>query len=324
MSGQVRKTDASGQRLNEAKHINKSLSALGNVIGALTQGEIAGAGQSQSQSEYGAEPGLTLPQQSSKRHIPYRDSKLTRILQESISGNSKTTLILTVASNKNSTSETIATLRFGERARKLTTKPRLNLLDGRDPSGKELESELARLRSTLLEAQQEIIRLSEIIADSAEMGMSGSSGLCSKCTGGGNTSADSFEVLGAERAEGISQYKGECFNSDIVFGQLSIYYFVKLMVHVIRIDAVSDEFGAVRVWDGGCDSHGHSRCAVCGLTDHEGNSLDDSLFISTGTTNAVSSSLNDGRINKEGMGEMFTCDGNCGEFPFASFSFSSW
>lgn len=62
-SEKVGKTNASGQTLEEAKMINKSLSALGNVINALTESK-------------------------SGSHIPYRDSKLTRILQESLGGNS--------------------------------------------------------------------------------------------------------------------------------------------------------------------------------------------------------------------------------------------
>lgn len=135
-------------RLNEAKHINKSLSALGNVIAALT-----GAGDSDVVT--------------AKRHVPYRDSKLTRILQDSLAGNSKTTLVLTASSSVNSIHETIATLRFGERARKLTTKPRLNLtVDQRESNGKDLSEEISRLRLALQHAQHEIMRLSEIIAES--------------------------------------------------------------------------------------------------------------------------------------------------------------
>lgn len=67
-SEKIGKTGATGQTLEEAKKINKSLSALGMVINALTDGKST--------------------------HIPYRDSKLTRILQESLGGNSRTTLIV--------------------------------------------------------------------------------------------------------------------------------------------------------------------------------------------------------------------------------------
>jgi len=68
-SEKVRKTGAKGHVLEEAKKINQSLSALGNVINALTDGK--------------------------SKYIPYRNSKLTRILTESLGGNSRTTLIVT-------------------------------------------------------------------------------------------------------------------------------------------------------------------------------------------------------------------------------------
>ena len=153
-------------RLNEAKHINKSLSALGNVIAALT-----GGGDSDTSTN------------GTKRHVPYRDSKLTRILQDSLAGNSKTTLILTVSSSMNSVQETIATLRFGERARKLTTKPRLNLtFDQGGSSENGLSEEVSRLRFALQHAQHEIMRLTEIIADSNAELHSSSVGVSSACT----------------------------------------------------------------------------------------------------------------------------------------------
>ena len=83
------KTGATGQTLEEAKKINKSLSALGLVINALTD--------------------------SKSSYVPYRDSKLTRILQESIGGNSKTTLIINTSPSSYNEPETVSTLRFGIR-----------------------------------------------------------------------------------------------------------------------------------------------------------------------------------------------------------------
>jgi hypothetical protein len=168
----VRKTEASGQRLSEAKHINKSLSALGNVISALTAGAGAGAGEDAHTHTAAAAAAASAPP---KRHIPYRDSKLTRILQDSLAGNSKTTLILTVSASKSSVQETLATLRFGERARKLTTKPRITLVGegGGGAGDRGAAAEAAGLRLALRQAQLEIMRLSEIIADdSTGIGMS--------------------------------------------------------------------------------------------------------------------------------------------------------
>merc|ERR1719309_1669187 len=77
--------------LEEAKNINKSLSALGNVIAALADGN--------------------------KSHIPYRDSKLTRILQESLGGNAKTTIVICASPASFNEAETKSTLDFGRRAK---------------------------------------------------------------------------------------------------------------------------------------------------------------------------------------------------------------
>ena len=83
-SEKVSKTGAEGTILDEAKNINKSLSALGNVIAALADGN--------------------------KSHIPYRDSKLTRILQESLGGNAKTTVVICGSPASYNESETKSTL----------------------------------------------------------------------------------------------------------------------------------------------------------------------------------------------------------------------
>ncbi|KAI0273649.1 kinesin heavy chain [Gloeopeniophorella convolvens] len=99
-SEKVGKTGASGQTLEEAKKINKSLSALGMVINALTD--------------------------SKAKHIPYRDSKLTRILQESLGGNSRTTLIINCSPASFNESETLSTLRFGIRAKSIKNTARVN------------------------------------------------------------------------------------------------------------------------------------------------------------------------------------------------------
>ncbi|OQV18127.1 Kinesin heavy chain [Hypsibius exemplaris] len=90
-SEKVSKTGAEGNTLDEAKNINKSLSALGNVIAALAEG--------------------------TKSHVPYRDSKLTRILQESLGGNARTTIITCVSPASYNETETKTTLLFGQRAK---------------------------------------------------------------------------------------------------------------------------------------------------------------------------------------------------------------
>lgn len=86
-SEKIAKTNVTGQQLEEAKNINKSLTCLGKVINALTEKE--------------------------KGFIPYRESKLTRMLQESLGGNSKTTLLLAASMCSYNDKETVNTLRFG-------------------------------------------------------------------------------------------------------------------------------------------------------------------------------------------------------------------
>jgi kinesin family member 5 len=118
-SEKVGKTGASGQTLEEAKKINKSLSALGMVINALTDGKSS--------------------------HIPYRDSKLTRILQESLGGNSRTTLIINCSPSSYNAEETISTLRFGTRAKAIKNKAKVNA-----------ELSPAELKALLKKAQSQV------------------------------------------------------------------------------------------------------------------------------------------------------------------------
>jgi len=119
-SEKVGKTGASGQTLEEAKKINKSLSALGMVINALTDSKVYDKLL------------LIVPCEtdslwsSQAKHIPYRDSKLTRILQESLGGNSRTTLIINCSPSSYNDAETLSTLRFGIRAKTIKNTARVN------------------------------------------------------------------------------------------------------------------------------------------------------------------------------------------------------
>ncbi|KAK1370617.1 Kinesin-1-like protein PSS1 [Heracleum sosnowskyi] len=102
-SEKVEKTGAEGRVLEEAKNINKSLSALGNVVNAMT-GPL-GKGS----------------------HIPYRDSKLTRVLQNALGGNCRTALLCCCSPSPRNVSESLSTLRFGARARHIKASPHVNL-----------------------------------------------------------------------------------------------------------------------------------------------------------------------------------------------------
>ena len=123
----INKTGATGQRLKEATKINQSLSALGNVINALTDGR--------------------------SKHIPYRDSKLTRVLQESIGGNSRTSLIINASPAAYNEQETLSTLRFGKRAKTIKNKATMN--KRRTPE--EMERHIRQLEAQLeqLKAREE-------------------------------------------------------------------------------------------------------------------------------------------------------------------------
>ncbi|CEG43067.1 kinesin heavy chain [Plasmopara halstedii] len=112
-SERVKKARVFGRHLNELKAINLSLSALGNCISALSKQS------QQTQMSY---------------HVPYRDSKLTRLLQSSLGGNAKTALIITVTPALTEALETLQTLQFGHRAMKVTVRPHrsaLSVLDYR-------------------------------------------------------------------------------------------------------------------------------------------------------------------------------------------------
>lgn len=128
-SEKVGKTGASGQTLEEAKKINKSLSALGMVINSLTDGKSS--------------------------HIPYRDSKLTRILQESLGGNSRTTLIINCSPSSYNDAETVSTLRFGTRAKSIKNKAKVNA----ELSPAELKALLKRAKAEALTFNQYISAL---------------------------------------------------------------------------------------------------------------------------------------------------------------------
>ncbi|XP_059279461.1 kinesin-like protein KIN-7N isoform X2 [Lycium ferocissimum] len=139
-SERIAKTGAGGVRLKEGKHINKSLMILGNVINKLSEG--------------GKQRG----------HIPYRDSKLTRILQPALGGNAKTSIICTVAPEEVHIEESKGTLQFASRAKRITNCVQVNeilndaaLLKRQKREIEELRMKLQGSHSEVLE--QEILKL---------------------------------------------------------------------------------------------------------------------------------------------------------------------
>ncbi|XP_015118817.1 osmotic avoidance abnormal protein 3 isoform X2 [Diachasma alloeum] len=116
------RTGAAGDRLKEAASINLSLSALGNVISALAAGN--------------------------GRHVPYRDSKLTRLLRDSLGGNARTLMIACVSPSDDNGEETLSTLRYAARARCIKNKPVVNE-DPKDALLRQYQLELQRLKKLL-------------------------------------------------------------------------------------------------------------------------------------------------------------------------------
>ncbi|KAJ8763243.1 hypothetical protein K2173_026144 [Erythroxylum novogranatense] len=125
-SERAKRTGSDGLRFKEGVHINKGLLALGNVISAL--------GDEKKRKE-----GV---------HVPYRDSKLTRLLQDSLGGNSRTVMIACISPADINAEETLNTLKYANRARNIKNKPVVN----RDP----MSSEMLKMRQQLQYLQAEL------------------------------------------------------------------------------------------------------------------------------------------------------------------------
>ena len=132
-SEKISKSGVTGFNIIEAEKINLSLTTLGRVIYNLTDGK--------------------------SQHVPYRESKLTRVLQESLGGNSKTCLIITCSPSIYNESETLSTLRFGERAKKIKNKPKIN----KEVTVAELQKLIAQLKENLKKANARITQLENYI-----------------------------------------------------------------------------------------------------------------------------------------------------------------
>jgi len=84
------------------------------------------------------------------QHIPYRDSKLTRLLQDSLGGNTKTVMIAALSPANYNYDETLSTLRYADRAKSIKNKPKINE-DPKDALLKQYESEIQELRAMLMQ-----------------------------------------------------------------------------------------------------------------------------------------------------------------------------
>eukprot|EP01038_Epipyxis_sp_PR26KG_P005059 gene5059-7061_t len=315
-SEMARKTDATGVRFSEAKHINKSLSALGNVIFALSSVnqstitneliEIPNKRDNQNipmkrrsisfnplpiQSENSEKKYPTTTNTTSRKiavmpklHIPYRDSKLTRLLQNSLGGNAKTIIILTLSSSKQHLQESLSTLKFGDRARQVQLKAIINkALSDDDVDLKRVISlaniEISSLKQTIIELQEEIIRSSN----------------------NANTTLQSNQELICDLCQNLINESIPTILQNVNDDYQLLLSTPPLPTHR-QLHSQDSLFDDIKENISNDSLHGNEsldminksdRCAICGLNDEEA----DSLLLDTG----------------ESLGELFTCDGNCGD-----------
>ncbi|KAJ9555477.1 hypothetical protein OSB04_010091 [Centaurea solstitialis] len=121
-------TGAAGERLKEAGNINRSLSQLGNLINILAE----------------------VSQTGKQRHIPYRDSKLTFLLQESLGGNAKLAMVCAISPAQSCKSETFSTLRFAQRAKAIKNKAVVN---------EQMQDDVNTLREVIRQLKDELLRM---------------------------------------------------------------------------------------------------------------------------------------------------------------------
>ncbi|KAG2626296.1 hypothetical protein PVAP13_3KG340200 [Panicum virgatum] len=186
-SERVEKSEVTGDRLKEAQYINKSLSALGDVIFALAQ---------------------------KSAHVPYRNSKLTQVLQSSLGGQAKTLMFVQINPDVESYSETISTLKFAERVSGVELGAARSNKEGKDI--KELLEQVASLKDTISRKDMEIEQLQLIKVKSPN--------LLSDRNGAGLTKntvnqpsqlfSDEAEYEGNASDDGLSGGETENFNSD--------------------------------------------------------------------------------------------------------------
>ncbi|EPS69859.1 hypothetical protein M569_04902, partial [Genlisea aurea] len=127
-SERQKQTGAAGERLKEAGNINRSLSQLGNLINILAE----------------------VTQTGKQRHIPYRDSKLTFLLQESLGGNAKLAMICAISPSQSCKNETLSTLRFAQRAKSIKNRAIVN---------EELQDDVNVLREVIRQLRDELTRM---------------------------------------------------------------------------------------------------------------------------------------------------------------------
>jgi hypothetical protein len=151
-SERVKKTNASGDRFTEGTSINKSLLSLGNVINALAGIEdraAAAAVTADSSSSSSSSSSFSSSSAIQQVHIPYRDSKLTRLLKSSLGGNACTLMVACASPADSNIEETISTLRYASRARSIKNVAKVNT----DP----VVAQMAALRKQVRDLEEALL-----------------------------------------------------------------------------------------------------------------------------------------------------------------------
>jgi kinesin family protein C2/C3 len=137
-SERVDRSEATGERLKEAQHINKSLSALGDVIFALAH---------------------------KNPHVPYRNSKLTQVLQSSLGGQAKTLMFVQVNPDGDSYAETVSTLKFAERVSGVELGAAKSSKEGRDV--RQLMEQVSNLKDVIAKKDEELQNFQKVKGNNA-------------------------------------------------------------------------------------------------------------------------------------------------------------
>lgn len=141
LAGSEKYVSQGGDRRTEGAHINKSLLTLGKVIFALSEEKKGGKGAT---------------------HVPYRDSKLTRILQNSLSGNARVAVICTLNPSPGAVDESLSTLSFAKRVKKVSLHARRNEVEGElDGLGAEAQALLVRYRNEMEGLRRQVAELQD-------------------------------------------------------------------------------------------------------------------------------------------------------------------
>ena len=158
-SERVSMSGAEGDTLTETQNINLSLSAIGDVLSALSRNATV---MSQLSGGKSSPMGQTWPSANSLVPVPYRNSKLTHLLKDSLGGNSKTIMITTLRTSNEYAQLTSASLMYSSRAKKIRNRSLVNHNIIGDTGIAKVSSEIERLRNRLDERTREFERLRQL------------------------------------------------------------------------------------------------------------------------------------------------------------------